>query len=383
MQLTVVSHKLCWPSAAASTGYATSGGFPFQMGAISELFDATRLVVPCLPDPRPDGEVPIEGHNIQVVPLPPLHAAAGLRRRLALPGWMLRSLPVIWREIRRAEGVHTPIPSDVGTFGMLFAYLLGKPLFVRHCGNWFNRHTLPQRFWRWFMRSAAGGHNVMLATGGALEPPAPGVEWIFSTSLTGSQLQAVGHVRSLPQSPRLITVGRQEKAKGTHLIIAGLAALRQAFPGIRLDVVGDGTYLPELRRLAAEAGVSAEVHFHGRVGHATVLELLAGADLFVYPSESEGFPKAVLEALASGLPVITTHVSVLPLLIGDCAGVVLREPTAVRLSAAIRELLSDPDRYTAASRCALERAAGYTLESWRDTIGDHLVSAWGLHRQGN
>ena len=67
--LAVFSHKPCWPAANSPSGYATNGGFPFQMRAISELFAATRLVVPCSLAQRQPGETALAGHNLSVAPL--------------------------------------------------------------------------------------------------------------------------------------------------------------------------------------------------------------------------------------------------------------------------------------------------------------------------
>ena len=61
MKLAVFSHKLCWPSAASPSGYATDGGFPLQMQTLSELFDATTLVVPVADHAAVVGEMPLTG----------------------------------------------------------------------------------------------------------------------------------------------------------------------------------------------------------------------------------------------------------------------------------------------------------------------------------
>jgi glycosyltransferase involved in cell wall biosynthesis len=113
------------------------------------------------------------------------------------------------------------------------------------------------------------------------------------------------------------------------------------------------------------------------------MRLLSQAHLFCYPTASEGFPKAVLEALASGLPVITTPVSVLPALIGSENGVLLHEVGPAALARAVVDCLSDGERYRAMSESALRRAREYSLEKWRDTIGGMLREAWGpLHAGG-
>jgi glycosyltransferase involved in cell wall biosynthesis len=381
VRLTVFSHKLCWPSDASSTGYATSGGFSFQMAAISDLFDSTRIVVPVESQGNRVGEILIAGNQVTVVPLD--HpTGSGLRRKLAMLGWLFRDGPVILREVRRADAVHVPIPSDIGTVGMVLAYLLRKPLYVRHCGNWDDLSTNAKRFWRWFIEQAAGGRNVMFATGGASEPPSqknPNIQWIFSTSLTADEIRSARKVRERPsQPPRLIIACRQEREKGSATAIRALHLALQKNPVLHLDIVGDGTILDELKALAHQLGVESNMTFHGQVSHREVLRLLHQADIFCYPTQaSEGFPKSVLEALACGLPVITTRISVLPQLIGDCAGILLDEATPDATRAAIDALLYNETTYCNASNCALETAQGYSLEAWGAFIEDHLRAAWG------
>jgi glycosyltransferase involved in cell wall biosynthesis len=109
-----------------------------------------------------------------------------------------------------------------------------------------------------------------------------------------------------------------------------------------------------------------------------VIELLQQADLFCYPTRaSEGFPKVVLEALACGLPVVTTPVSVLPQLIATGCGLIIEEAKPQAVADAVLQAVSDPVRYRAMSAQAVRTAQSYSLESWRDTIGDLLRKAWG------
>ena len=131
MRLVVFSHKPCWLSPGSPSGVATDGGFPFQMRALSELFDETTLVLPVDGrGPRP-GEIPLHGPRLRIAALRPLKSS-GLLRRWAFPFWLLSQMPRMLREFFRADAVHAPIPGDVGTIGMLLAFVLRKPLFVRH-----------------------------------------------------------------------------------------------------------------------------------------------------------------------------------------------------------------------------------------------------------
>lgn len=380
-KLVVFSHKLCWPSASSPSGYATDGGFPFQMRALSEIFEETTLVVPCSPVANRVGEILLTGHNLSVAPLT-VPRGKGLWRKAGLLFWLVRNCRVIFQQMQRADAAHTPIPGDVGTIGMLLAFFLRKPLFVRHCGNWFVQETLAERFWKWFMERYAGGKKVMLATGGSNVPPSnrnAAIRWIFSTTLTEDELKTclTGRYQPPRENTRLIIACRQDKQKGTGIVIESLPLVLKDFPHVTLDVVGDGEALDEFKALAASLGVRERITFHGNVDHATVTRLLRNAHLFCYPTTaSEGFPKVVLEALACGLPVITTRVSVLPQLIGSGCGILIEEPTPSEVARSVREILLQADRYCAMSAQAVATARQYSLERWRDTLGEWLRAAW-------
>jgi len=385
MRLVVFSHKPTWASAASPSGFATDGGFPFQMKAISELFDSTVLLVPCQRSNPGPCESPLVGHNLSIAALTVPHGH-DLQRKLVFPFWLLRNLPLILRQFRQADAVHAPIPGDVGTVGMVLSLVSGKPLFVRHCGNWFKPETWAEHFWRWFMERYAGGKNVMLATGGGTASPSvrnPAVRWVFSSSLTEAELKTFARKRACPAAGgRLIIVARQEKAKGAGTVIQSLPLLASRFANVTFEIVGQGPAIPDFRRIAAELGVADRVEFAGKLGHDEVMKRLQFASLFVFPStSSEGFPKAVLEALATGLPVISTGVSVLPHLLGTGCGVVLDEPSPQAVARAIEYALGDPARYEAMSRQAIQTARQYSLEAWQDAIGGYLEAAWGPLRK--
>ncbi|HMP92801.1 MAG TPA: glycosyltransferase, partial [Phnomibacter sp.] len=289
-------------------GYATDGGFVFHMQAIASLCEQVTLVVPVV-KPKPSGEVLFTAANIKVVPLA-LPEVVGVRRKLAMGWFIIKQLVPFISIIKKHDAVHTPIPSDVGTVGMLIAHIMNKPLLVRHCGNWYKQTTLAEKFWKWYMEKYAGGKRVFLATGGGLQPPSaknPNIQWIFSSSLSKAQLALNSQRNAINAAPvwHLAIACRQDEKKGTGRAIQALALLPNAAQ-FRLHIVGDGPDLPAFKQLAQDLGVTDLVSFYGKLSHQKVLEVLKRADLFVYPTDaSEGFPKVVLEAMSCGLPVIT------------------------------------------------------------------------------
>jgi len=108
----------------------------------------------------------------------------------------------------------------------------------------------------------------------------------------------------LPPHTRIVMgLGRFELQKGFDLLIRAYAKIADVYPDWRLVLVGDGTQTPALQRLVEQHHLRGRVLMPGRARHSR--SWLRQADLFVFPSRFEGFPNALLEAMACGLPVVS------------------------------------------------------------------------------
>ncbi|QDU28317.1 Putative glycosyltransferase EpsF [Anatilimnocola aggregata] len=111
----------------------------------------------------------------------------------------------------------------------------------------------------------------------------------------------------MPADRRLmIAIGRLEKQKGHDWLLPILARVFSELPAHDLLLVGDGTERTRLEQQAVQLGIRQRVHFLGR--RTDVPELLRAAELMVLSSRWEGMPNVLLEAMAAGLPVVTTRV---------------------------------------------------------------------------
>jgi glycosyltransferase involved in cell wall biosynthesis len=229
----------------------------------------------------------------------------------------------------------------------------------------------------------AGGRNVVLATGGSDKPPSQknsNIRWIFSTTLSQNEFEQMQLSQPWDgQVPlRLAAVGRLTPDKNIIAIIDALPEIKMRLPDVTLDILGDGEARCELEARSHSLGLGSSVIFHGNASHEQVLEILSRSHLFVFPTRvKEGFPKAVLEAMACGLPVIATRVSVIPKLLQDGAGILLDDTSAKGVAKAVFQATSDPQKMGEMGRRGRLAVQGYTLEAWSAEIGEHLRKAWG------
>lgn len=113
----------------------------------------------------------------------------------------------------------------------------------------------------------------------------------------------------------LLTVGRLTYQKAHEVFVEAMAEVVQEFPNAQAAICGDGPLRPQLESQIKELGLTQKVMLLGLQND--VARLLAAADIFVLPSRWEGLPRALLEAMAAGLPVIATRVDGTQELIDD------------------------------------------------------------------
>jgi glycosyltransferase involved in cell wall biosynthesis len=234
------------------------------------------------------------------------------------------------------------------------------------------RHPLSPFFRWWFprqlRRQCAGAAAAAYVTKHTLQRRYPPAESAFSTYYSDVELPDSAFV-SVPRSPRqgaaaftLVTVGSlAQMYKAPDVLIDAVAACLQQGLDLKLVLVGDGKHRAELEARVAKLGLGERVCFRGQltVGDAVRMQL-DQADIFVLPSKTEGLPRAIIEAMARGLPCIGSTVGGIPELLppedmvppGDVAA----------LACKICQVVTDPERMARMSACNLKKAKEYTEE---------------------
>ena len=165
----------------------------------------------------------------------------------------------------------------------------------------------------------------------------------------GVDLTAIRATPAAPETCDVVTVCRLIEHKRVDLLLDALALLDARGCSVSCRIVGDGPERLALSRRAQALGIDSMVDFrHDVTEREQLYALLKSASVFVCPSEREGFGIAVLEALASGLPVISTSApdNLARHLVARSANGVLCEPTAAALADSIQALLAGPEDLT-------------------------------------
>lgn len=168
---------------------------------------------------------------------------------------------------------------------------------------------------------------------------------------------------NLPWPHTLIAVGRLMPQKGFDLLLPAFAALAAEFPDWGLVILGEGSERPHLEAVVEDLNLRGRVRLPGLLHQPYAA--LKQADLFVLSSRHEGFGNALVEAMACGLPVISTDCwAISPGIVQDGVdGLLVPAEDVPALTAALRTLMSDPARRQQLGQAAAETAKRYDLES--------------------
>ena len=159
----------------------------------------------------------------------------------------------------------------------------------------------------------------------------------------------------------VVSVGRMVTKKGYQVLLPELGELLHRHPEVHFVLGGTGDRLEEFRRAAA--GWAGRVHFPGVVMRDRLPDLYRAADLFVLPAvhdpkgNVDGLPNVILEAMASGLPVVASEISGIPLAVRHGReGLLVPEKDGVALREALSELIGDAEARTRMGAAARHRA---------------------------
>lgn len=177
---------------------------------------------------------------------------------------------------------------------------------------------------------------------------------------------------------RAVALGRLSPVKGFDVLVDAFAGAAAKVPTWRLDVWGEGSERKSLEQRVSALGMTEQIQFRGLTDRP--FDILRGADLFVMSSHTEGFPNALVEAMACGLPVISTRFggAVNDIIQDGENGLLVPPGDPGALAAAMVQLMNAPDERARLGGRASEVVERYStkrvISMWEDAISQAIAS---------
>jgi glycosyltransferase involved in cell wall biosynthesis len=374
----------------------TAYGRRFFENHFLKHFDAVRIVSRVRDEQKLEGDWNrVDGPGITLHGLPYYIGPLGYVRNARRLGKVARSA------VGPDDAVILRVPSQIATH-LEPLMRQGRPYGVQVVGDPYDvfapgtiHHPLRPFFRWWFPRTmrrqCANAAAAAYVTERTLQRryacPA------YSTYFSDVELSG-GAIVAEPRRPApgqrtftLVTVGSLAQLyKAPDVLIDAVGSLVKQGLDLRLVLVGDGRYRPELEERARAHGLGDRVIFRGQLpsGDAVRAEL-DRADVFVLPSRTEGLPRAIIEAMARGMPCIGSTVGGIPELL-DARDLVPPDD-AQALAGLIKAVVTDPQRMAEMAARNLAKANEYrddVLRERRDAYYRHLrdvTEQWVRHRQ--
>ncbi|MEQ1757833.1 MAG: glycosyltransferase family 4 protein [Vicinamibacterales bacterium] len=323
------------------------------------------------------------GHEVHILALRPgvleqearqrglsTHVLSGgrLQRTLSTLAWFFRTKPAIVH-VHNATSLH---------YGVLSRFVSRAPIVVTLHGD---LHSRLGSNWEWSRVSAA--ITVSQAAAHVLTLPASAPQMMVIRNGISMPVHAAGARDRTRAALGLdgkvvgIEVARVDGKKGHKTLMHAVAALAEPVrAGVHILVAGDGRDLADVEALARTLGVTHAVTFLG--ARTDIDDLLHASDFFLLPSDTEGVPLSILEAMSHGLPIVASRVGGIPEIVEhEREGLLVPPGDPQALAAAITRVVSDPDtraslgtaaRLRAATELSLDQTVRHYEEAYRKAL---------------
>jgi glycosyltransferase involved in cell wall biosynthesis len=343
-----------------------------------DLCEVLEIAAACRHEPPPGDALPFRREQVVLTPI----VETGGNSWLAKLSQVCLLPLMIWQLIaclRRADAVHVRCPGNLGLLGVLLAPLFTRRLIAKYAGQWtgYPGEAFTYRLQRKLLSSQWWGAPVTVYGQWPHQPTH--VIPFFSTAFTPEQLeraQDVSERKQYQQPPRVLFVGRLSAPKNVATLLEAIGQLKSWHLTLPCTIVGEGPERERLEKLAESLNISQQIEFMGGCEFDQVLEQYERADILVLASETEGFPKAILEGMAFGLACIGSNRGFVPTMLDERRGLLVTPGNVEELAAALRELTDDLPERAKIGQQAAHWARRYSLAHLAESLREIFVQWW-------
>jgi glycosyltransferase involved in cell wall biosynthesis len=376
MNLVIITHVVHYDYRGNVYAYAP---YAREIDVWADLFGRVTIAAPRRTTEPPGDCLPLMHSNISIVPQREVGGDT-LRAKLKLIFFLPAMIWELCKVMRKADAIHVRCPSNLSFLATVLAPLFSNRVVAKFAGQWnpnpvdplsvrLHKALLSSRWW-------CGPVTVYGNWPNQSEHVVP----FFSSALTDDQLaraSAAVHNKTSEATRNILFVGRLSRAKNVDVLLRALARLQSEGIPFRCTIVGIGPELSTLQELTDALSLRDSVQFLGGVEFDCVLNQYERSGILVLASQTEGWPKAIVEAMTFGLIPIGSNLGLIPQVL-EGRGFIVPPRDADALTNALREILIDPDRFSEMRSRAADWAKGYSLEGLREQLRVLLSERWGV-----
>lgn len=376
MRLGVVSNVVHY---ATENGLHAYGPYARELDIWADLFDEVTILGPCRNTRPPGDAVPFTRRNITIQPQKERGGdslSAKISLLVSVPG-MIRDLA---RGMAAVDAIHVRCPGNLGLLGVVLGRFVARKRIAKYAGQWtpYPGEQPTVRLQRWLLGSRWWGAPVTVYGQWEHQPShvIPFFTSLMDADHMGRARLAILRREASPEL-RIVYLGRLTASKNLDVLLRAMRSIvAQGLP-VRCTIVGEGPERHSLEQLAAELSLGTRVRFTGGVPHEETSSILEDADVLVLVSETEGWPKALAEAMAFGLVCIGSDRGLMPQMLGEGRGIVVPPGDVDALAKELGRIARDPERCPGMRERAAAWAQQYSLEGLREALRCLLNERWG------
>ncbi|ULC60584.1 glycosyltransferase [Flaviramulus sp. BrNp1-15] len=281
---------------------------------------------------------------------------------------------VIFNAFRKTNHIHLRCPGNIGLIGSFIQVLFPKTLkTAKYAGNWDPKAKQPlsYRLQKKILSNNFLTKNIQVLVYGDWKKQTKNIKSFFTATFTNNEKE-LPEIRSYNENLKFIFVGSLVEGKRPLLAIKIIEALHKKGISLQLDFYGEGKLIQELQQYIIGNKLVDIIAFKGNKNKEVLIQALKEGHFLILPSKSEGWPKAIAEAMFFGVIPISTSISCIPSMLDYGNRGILIEPNVEEASNKILTCLNKKEELIEMSKLASKWSQNYTLDSFEVEISKLL-----------
>lgn len=366
MKLAIITHVAHIWNEEAYFGYSA---YVREMNIWGKYASQILIAAPFVDDTPSKIHLPYTHAHIKLTKIPFISITSFseiIRSLVLLPVLVFR----IWKVMRAAEHIHLRCPGSIALIGCCVqVFFPKKPKTAKYAGNWDPKAQQPlsYRIQKWILSNTFLSRNMKVLAYGVWPNQSKNVVPFFTASYLKTKVEGPAN-RAFESPFTFIFVGSLSPGKRPLYAIQLVELLEKKGIDCRLDFYGEGTERNTLEAYIAENNLEHLISLHGNETAVTVEEAYKKSDFLVLPSQSEGWPKVVAEAMFFGCIPIVTRISCVPWMLGEGErGILLSRELEADVDLLI-SFISEDRKQSEMSKKVQVWSQQYTLDKFEEEI---------------